>query len=126
MNVNRSIVFLDACFSGGAREQSLVQVKGVKIKPKEAPISGNLIAFTSSSGTESSGIYKEQFHGLYTYYLLKALRETKGNLTLGELLDKVKKKVSLESVLISNKKQTPSILVSPAVEETWREWKLIE
>ncbi len=126
MNVNRSIVFLDACFSGGARNKSLVEVKGVKIKPKETAPTGNLVAFASSSGQESSGIYKEEYHGLYTYFLLKTLRETKGDITLGELIEKVQKKVSLESVLVSNKKQTPSILVSPSVKETWRDWKLIE
>ena len=55
-------------------------MKGVKIKPKEETIAGNMVVFASSSGNESSGIYREQQHGYFTYFLLKKLQETKGEL----------------------------------------------
>ncbi|NQU80513.1 MAG: caspase family protein, partial [Bacteroidetes bacterium] len=47
-------MFLDACFSGGARNQGLLAARAVKVKPKEQQLKGNLIVFTASSGEESS------------------------------------------------------------------------
>ena len=57
--VKKVSVFLDACFSGGARNQGLIAMKGVKIKPKENMINGNMVVFSSSTGDESSGVYRE-------------------------------------------------------------------
>ncbi|PIX32524.1 MAG: caspase, partial [Bacteroidetes bacterium CG_4_8_14_3_um_filter_31_14] len=78
-------VFLDACFSGGARNQGLIAMKGVKINPEEVLITGNMVVFSSSSGDESSGVYREQQHGFFTYFLLKKLQESKGNISYKEL-----------------------------------------
>lgn len=116
-------VFLDACFSGGARNQALVAMKGVKIKPKESYLTGNLVVFASSSGEESSNVYRDKQHGLYTYFLLKKLQETKGQLNYQELAEYLTKKVSLESVVTLNKKQTPQTSSSPVVQELWGAWK---
>ena len=71
-------MFLDACFSGGARNESLVAMKGLKIRPKEEDVSGNTVVFASSSGNESS-VYREKRHGYFTYFLLKKLQESKGD-----------------------------------------------
>jgi hypothetical protein len=120
----RVTVFLDACFSGGARNEALVAMKGVKVKPKEAYVTGNLVVFTSSSGDESSMVYKDKKHGLFTYYLLKKMKETMGDVTYKSLSEYIKEKVSLESVLTNNKKQTPQTLCSPAVLEKWELWKM--
>ena len=119
----RAIVFLDACFSGGARNQSLVAMKGVKVRPKENAINGNMVVFTSSSGEEASAVYREQQHGYFTYFLLKNFQETKGNVTFSELADYVKLNVMREAGLIS-KKQTPQVLVSPSALDIWRTWRL--
>lgn len=80
-------VFLDACFSGGSRDGQLVALRSVRIKPKDETINGNMIVFTSSSGTESSAAYKEKGHGMFTYYLLKKLMESKGEVTYKEMND---------------------------------------
>ncbi|MEE4197550.1 MAG: caspase family protein [Bacteroidales bacterium] len=120
------LVFLDACFTGGARNQGLLATRGVKIKPKENIITGNCIAFTSSSDIQSSLPYKEKQHGMFTYYLLKKLQETKGNITLGELSDYLYENVALSSIKINSKEQTPKVLVSPALKDNWHNIKLIE
>ena len=116
-------VFLDACFSGGARNQALVAMKGIKIKPKESYLTGNLVVFASSSGEESSNVYRDKQHGLYTYFLLKKLQETKGMITYQELAEYLTKKVALESVVSLNKKQTPQTSSSPVVQDLWGAWK---
>jgi hypothetical protein len=117
----KTTVFLDACFSGGARNQGLIAMKGVKIKPKEEVLMGNIVVFASSSGNESSGVYREKQHGYFTYFLLKKLQETNGDITYKEMSDHLKYIVEKESRLAS-KKQTPQINVSSAAEDIWGSW----
>lgn len=116
-------IFLDACFSGGSRNQGLIAMKGVKVRPKETILNGNMLVFASSTGVESSGVYREKQHGYMTYYLLKKIQETKGNITYKELSDFVIETVSKESTL-NGKTQTPQFMVSPSIENTWGNWKL--
>ncbi|MFC2150961.1 caspase domain-containing protein [Bacteroidota bacterium] len=120
----RVTIFLDACFSGGARNQGLVAARGVKVQPKVNLLKGNLIVFTASSGTQSSLPYKEQQHGLFTYYLLKKLQETNGNVSLSDLADYVNKQVAVKSVMINDKEQNPQVNISPDVENNWINWNI--
>ena len=123
-NPKKITVFLDACFSGGARNQGLLASRGVKIRPKTDYLSGNIVVFSSSSDIESSGSYKEKQHGMFTYFLLKKLQETNGDVNYKELADYLKEKITLESVLENNKKQTPQVLFSTDVTIDWGKWKL--
>lgn len=116
-------VFLDACFSGGARNEGLLAMKAVRFKPKETAISNKLVVFSSSSGDESSAVYRDKKHGYFTYFLLKKLKETKGEVDYQSLQDYIKRSVSKETGLI-NKIQTPQVQVSPQVESEWPGWKL--
>jgi len=123
---NRVTVFLDACFSGGARNQGLLAARAVKIRPNEQQLKGNLVVFTASSGEESSLPYKEKYHGMFTYFLLKKLQESKGNITYRELSDYLKEKVALESVLINSKEQNTQTNVSPGAVGIWEKWNFLE
>jgi len=120
------LVFLDACFSGGGRNEGLLAVRGVKIKPKDNFLKGNIVVFSSSSGNQSSLPYKEKEHGIFTYFLLKKIKETEGHITLDKLADFLKKKISVESILINNKEQTPQVKVGQQIIENWKNWKLVE
>ena len=117
----RVTVFLDACFSGGARNQGLLAMKSVKIKPKTDVFKGNMVVFASSSGEESSGVDREKQHGYFTWFLLKKLQETKGEVTYKEMKDYVIKNVTLETTLVS-KPQTPQVMVSPEAVGAWENW----
>ena len=119
----RVTVFLDACFTGGARSQGLIAARGVKIKPKEDLLNGNLVVFTSSSGEQSSLAFKEKEHGLFTYFLLKKIKDTKGNVTYKELSDYLNQQIGLNSVLINSKEQNPQTNVSPEIQNQWQTWK---
>ncbi len=116
-------VFLDACFSGGARSQGLFAARGVKVKPKEDLLKGNLVVFTASSGEQSSLAYKEKEHGLFTYYLLQKFKESKGNISYKDLSTYLSQQVGLKSVLINNKEQNPQTNVSLDVQNQWQDWK---
>ena len=73
-------------------------------------IGDNMILISSSSGEETSLTDNENMHGLFTYYLLKFLKESNGDITLEGLFEKVRKKVGLESIMKFNKPQTPELL----------------
>jgi len=116
-------VFLDACFSGGARNQELIALKGVRIKPKANYVSGNLIIFSSSSGSESSSVYREKHHGYFTYYLLKKLKDTKGQVNYDNLSNYIIQSVSKETGL-NGILQTPQVNVSHQMEKDWETLRL--
>jgi hypothetical protein len=118
----RVIVFLDACFSGGGRNQGLLATRGVKIKPKENLLKGNLVVFSASSGEQSSLPYKEKQHGLYTYFLLKKLKETKGVINLKDMSDYLTFEIPIRSVMINNKEQNPQTRVSYELGDSWKIW----
>jgi len=116
-------VFLDACFSGGARNQALVAMKGVKVKPKENVVNGKMVVFTSSSGDEASGVYREKQHGYMTYFLLKNIQDSKGNISYKDLANSLISNVKKETAL-SGKIQTPQVNASTDVNGTWETWKI--
>lgn len=125
LKLKSAIVFLDACFSGAKREDTmLASSRGVAIKVKEDTPTGNLVVFSAAQGDETAHQIEEKGHGLFTYCLLKKLQETGGNVTLGELSEYVTKQVKRQSVVINNKKQTPTIIPSQAVADCWQNMKL--
>lgn len=126
MNVEQCVVFLDACFSGAKRDgEMIVSARGVAIKPRETQVSGKTVVFSATSDAEAAYAYTDQEHGLFSYYLLKKLQETKGKVKLGELADYLKKEVPIQSLKINSKKQTPTVAVSPGIEDTWRKLKIV-
>ena len=118
----RVVVILDACFSGGARNESLLSVRGVKVKAKSTPLRGNLIAITASSGDQSSLSFKEKQHGMFTYFLLKKLQEGSKSISYKALTEYIIYHVQLESVKINNQEQNPQVLISPEIENEWINW----
>jgi len=121
-NASRVTIFLDACFSGGGRSSGLLAARSVKIKPSEADITGSTVVFSATSGEQSALSYHAEKHGMFTYFLLKKLQETSGNLTYGDLADYLNKKVSSEALRINEKEQDPEVRVSYEVMDEWRGW----
>ena len=119
------VVFMDACFSGSLRgDGMLASARGVAIKAKKTNPVGNMVVFSAAQGDETAYPYKEQRHGMFTYFLLKKLQETKGEATLGEISDYVTSEVRKQSIVINGKMQTPTLTSSSAVGDAWRNWKL--
>ncbi|MGE0089921.1 MAG: caspase domain-containing protein [Bacteroidales bacterium] len=120
----KTTVILDACFSGGGRNQGLLAAKAVKIRPKEEMLNkGNLVVFAASSGDQASLFYNEKQHGMFTYFLLKKLQETKGDITYGEMANYLIKIIPLTSSDINYKEQNPQVNVGKTVEGVWESWK---
>ena len=120
-------VFLDACFSGTKRDGSMMaSARGIRIKVADTSLTGNMVVFSAAQGDETAYPFKEQQHGLFTYYLLKTLKETKGNVTLGELSNSVIQYVKRQSIVVNGKMQTPTVIVSDTLKEEWKSLKLIQ
>jgi len=118
IDVQRSYVFLDSCFSGvasratemliqGARP-ALIHVENVK------PPSSTIISFNATSTGELSNAYPEKEHGLFTYYLLRGLKgeadtDDDGWTSVKEIYGYVRGHVMRESRRMQSE-QTPIIL----------------
>lgn len=125
LNAKSVIVFMDACFSGAQRGNGMLALaRGVAIKAKEQKPMGKLIVLTASSGEETAYPYNEKAHGLFTYFLLKKLNETKGKCSLGELSEYITTNVRRQSIVINRKPQTPAIIFSDSVKDEWMNYKL--
>ena len=119
------MVFMDACFSGSKREQGmLASARGVAIKARSGMPQGNMVVFSAAQGDETAYPNNDERHGMFTYFLLKKLQDTKGNVTLQELGDYITKNVSQQSILLNGKSQTPCVTPSASLDASWREWKL--
>ncbi len=125
LDAQKITVFLDACFSGSKRgEGMLASARGVAIKTKSESPKGNLIVFSAATSDETAYPFEENGHGLFTYFLLKKLKETSGRCSLGELSDYLTTQVTRHSIVVNSKSQTPCITASPALQSTWRSMKL--
>ena len=123
--VSSVTVFIDACFSGSKREgDKLASARGIAIKVKQGMPVGNMIVFTASSGDETAYHYKDQSHGLFTYFLLKKLKETRGDITYDELFSYIQSSVKMASFQNYRKIQTPTVKASVQMNNLWRAMKL--
>ena len=85
---------------------------------------GNMVVFSAAQGDETAYPNNEEKHGMFTYFLLKKLQESKGDVTLYELGEYIKTNVSQQSILLNGKSQTPCVTPSASLDASWREWKL--
>ncbi len=122
----RVTVFLDACFSGGGRDMGPVNARAVRMAPstEESLVTGNMIVFTASTGEQTAQALNREQHGLFTYHLLKKLKETTGNITYGELFEYLSRNVHLDALAVNNKPQEPVFISGDLVGEKWKTWKL--
>ena len=112
--------FMDACFTGANKEGSmLVAARGVAREAKKEVLEGKSVVFSASSGDETAMTYPEKGHGLFTYFLLKKLQETQGNVSYSDLANYINKNVKKEAFLINEKPQTPVVATSTAASSTW-------
>lgn len=124
-NADNITYFMDACFTGANKEGSmLVAARGVAREPKRETLSGKSIVFSASSGDETAMTYEEKGHGLFTYYLLKKLQETAGDVSYEDLADYISKNVKKYAFLLNEKPQNPVVATSPAATNIWREMRL--
>lgn len=125
LSSNSIVAFIDACFSGSLRGDGMLEsARGIKLRPKDIPANGNLIVLSAASGDESAYPLHEKSHGLFSYYLIKKLYDSKGDVKIGDLADYISSEVQKYSIVEIKKTQTPSIKVSDTLSESWRDIQL--
>jgi len=125
MGAKSVTVFMDACFSGAQRSgEMLASARAVAIGVAPGAPVGNMVVFSAAQGDQTAFPYREKGHGLFTYFLLKKLQETKGDVTLSELGNYIETNVRQQSIEVNKKSQTPTVTPAVAMSEKWKGMKL--
>lgn len=112
-------MFLDACFSGGGREEGLVAARNVRIEPKADFVPGRLVVFAAASGNQLAFPNHQEKHGLFTYHVLKKLQETAGKISYLQLARYLEEEVSLDAIRIKKAIQNPEVLSGNEIRDDW-------
>jgi hypothetical protein len=104
------IVALDSCFSGAGGRSVIAKGARPLVMNLEHDIklSKNMIVMSASSGDQISSTYEEKGHGLFTYFLLKGIKD--GIIEIGELFDYLKPHVGRTARKVYNNEQTPQLI----------------
>jgi uncharacterized caspase-like protein len=111
------IVALDSCFSGaggrsviakGARPL-VMNLQSNVVLPK------NMTVLSASSGDQSSSTYDEKGHGLFTYFMLKGIKNEDvarqdGSIEVNDLFDYIKPQVERIARKQYNNEQSPQLI----------------
>jgi uncharacterized caspase-like protein len=104
------VVALDACFSGAGGRSVLA--KGIRplVLRVDAGIgdSDRLVVLSAAGGDEVTGTDEAQGHGLFTYYFLKGLNESRGKGSMRSLYDYLSPKVQ-DAARKDNREQMPQL-----------------
>ena len=121
-------IFMDACFSGVNRNNESLNegLRGTEVEAPESELStGNLVVFCAAQGNETAQGYLKEGHGLYTYYILKEIQESGGQITYGALAKATKNDVLNKAPTLELRKtQTPMVNVSETLVDSWENIEL--
>jgi hypothetical protein len=110
------IVVLDSCFSGaGGRSVLAKGAKPLVITINTPNIKKNISVMTASSGDQISSAYEERGHGLFTYFLLKGIKDENviqqdGSIKMEELFSYIKPQVERIARKQFNNEQSPQLI----------------
>lgn len=111
-------MILDACFSGGARAESPIASRGIRLRPKPVTLTGPVVLIAASTADEEALPYHQAQHGLFTYFFLRALKNAACQpKPLSALLEEVSIETTRYALLLHDRVQRPSWLISPALSE---------
>ncbi|MBU4037606.1 MAG: caspase family protein, partial [Proteobacteria bacterium] len=111
------VVALDSCFSGAGGRSVLAEGARPLVMNLQSSfaISGNIKVMAASSGNQISSTYKEKGHGLFTYFMLKGIKnedvvKPDGTIAVSDLYDYIKPQVERIARKQYNNEQTPQLI----------------
>lgn len=111
------IVALDSCFSGaGGRSVLAKGARPLVMNLKnDVGLSKNITVMSASSGDQMSSTYDEKGHGLFTYFMLKGIKNEdvirqNGTIRINDLFSYIKPQVELVSRKQYNNEQSPQLI----------------
>ena len=111
------VVVLDSCFSGAGGKS--VMAKGARPLVmnfnQEVKAFNNIRVLSAASGDQISSTYDEKGHGLFTYFMLKGIKnedvvKQDGSLDVDELYSYIKPQVERIARKHYNNEQTPQLI----------------
>ncbi len=111
------VVALDSCFSGAGGRSVLA--KGARPLVMNLQIltvpAGNMKIIAAASGDQISSTYEEKGHGLFTYFMLKGIKnedvvKQDGSIAVNDLFSYIKPQVERIARKQYNNEQTPQLL----------------
>jgi len=118
LQVKEIIVALDSCFSGAGGRS--VIAKGARPLvmniQNNMVLSKNMTVLSASSGEQISSTYDEKGHGLFTYFLLKGIKNEDvvnpdGSIKIDDLFGYIKPQVERIARKQYNNEQTPQLIL---------------
>lgn len=111
------IVALDSCFSGAGGRSVLAKGARPIVLSIENPVlmNKNMTVLSASAGDQISSTYDEKGHGLFTYFMLKGIKnedvvKQDGSIDIGSLFNYIKPQVSSIARKKYNNEQTPQLV----------------
>ena len=114
--VKNVVVALDACFSGAGGKSVIAKGARALVRIEKAN-SRNIAILTASADNQISSTYEDKGHGVFTYFLLKGVKEkleadSSAKLEVGQLYDYLKPMVEHTSRRLYNNEQSPQLLIN--------------
>ena len=111
------IVALDSCFSGAGGRSVLAKGARPLVMNLQSStvVSRNITVLAAASGDQTSSTYDEKGHGLFTYYMLKGIKnedvvKQDGSLAISDLFSYLKPQVERIARKQYNNEQTPQLI----------------
>jgi uncharacterized caspase-like protein len=110
------IVALDSCFSGaGGRSVLAKGARPLVMHLQETVLPRNLVVMSAALGDQVSSTYDEKGHGLFTYFMLKGIKNEDvarqdGSIEVNDLFDYIKPQVERIARKQYNNEQSPQLI----------------
>jgi uncharacterized caspase-like protein len=111
------VVALDSCFSGAGGRSVIAKGSRPLVMNLQANIimPANMVVLAASSGDQTSSTYDEKGHGLFTYFLLKGIKnedvlKQDGSIAISDLFSYMKPQVERIARKQYNNEQTPQLI----------------
>ncbi len=117
MPAKEVIIALDSCFSGAGGRSVIAKGARPIVLSTENPamLSKNMTVLSASASDQISSTYDEKGHGLFTYFMLKGIKnedvvKQDGSIDIASLFDYIKPQVSSIARKKYNNEQTPQLV----------------
>lgn len=110
---------IDASFDGIQRNgKPFFTIKKESKRYRTPRVRSDIVIFMAADGDKTAYSFIDQHHGFFTYYILKELKYTRGEITFQDLFNNVTKNQAYESSL-QGKLQEPSMIIGGKLGENW-------
>ena len=119
-------VLLDASFDGNCKDgEPLVNMKHTEKKAKGLRLRNDAVVMCAAAFDKTAFAFDEQRHGFFTYFILKELKQCKGDINHYDLFNSIDLKVQEETAL-QGKLQEPYMAVGGKLKDRWGDLRLLE